>query len=330
MTTVLKLSCSQLLILFSMILVYTDSFSATGNGSNGNWNLASTWSFGGVNRIPACGDTLIIPANVIITVNSQEDYSACSLPIVINIQGVLEFANGNKIMLPCSSSVTLLPNGNVRKAGSGGGSSSYIHICNCVAWQASQGQVIGPGNLNCSVLPVSLLSFTASHKDDFIRLNWSTASEINNDHFSLERAGSDLVFYPIAFVKGHGNSNSTIGYSFNDHDELTGILYYRLRQVDFNGTSVYSDVIAVRAAATDKFALNPTISDGGSLSLIYCNVPSLIRVIIFNVNGQQLYSTELPSERNLTSKIPIIFSSGEYIIYSVSGDEELKTRFRVP
>ncbi len=96
-----------------------------------------------------------------------------------------------------------------------------------------------------SALPVELLSFKASVKNNSVRLTWQTASEINNYGFELERSYDNVTFSRFCFIRGHGNSNSLNSYSFTDNNLKNGTYYYRLKQIDADGAASYSDVISV-------------------------------------------------------------------------------------
>ncbi|MCP4460088.1 MAG: T9SS type A sorting domain-containing protein [Cytophagales bacterium] len=86
-----------------------------------------------------------------------------------------------------------------------------------------------------SVLPVVLIDFTASQKSNEVELLWSTASELNNDYFSIERSLDGLTFYSIGTLSGVGTSNQVTNYSFQDKSPLQGMSFYRLKQIDFDG-----------------------------------------------------------------------------------------------
>lgn len=95
-------------------------------------------------------------------------------------------------------------------------------------------------------LPIQLLSFTADVRRPGVISRWTTVTEINNDHFVLERSRDGISFHSIGEIKGAGNSNSAINYEYYDPHPFAGINYYRLRQVDFNGSFTHSDIVAVR------------------------------------------------------------------------------------
>ncbi|NVO30567.1 right-handed parallel beta-helix repeat-containing protein [Hymenobacter lapidiphilus] len=107
---------------------------------------------------------------------------------------------------------------------------------------------------NTSPLPVTLISFGAQAAGLNARLNWKTAQELNNDHFVVERSFDARSFVAVGQVKGQGSTQATTTYDFTDVQVAdkapTGLVYYRLRQVDTDGTEALSEVQAVRFALT--------------------------------------------------------------------------------
>ncbi len=79
----------------------------------------------------------------------------------------------------------------------------------------------------------------------YVNLSWNTASEINNDYFTLERSSGDLVWQNIATINGGGNSSTLLKYKHNDYHPLTGISYYRIKQTDYDGNTNYSPMKTV-------------------------------------------------------------------------------------
>lgn len=94
-------------------------------------------------------------------------------------------------------------------------------------------------------LPIELLSFDGKLKNNKVELTWSTASEINNDLFVLERSSDAIKFTAIGKVGGGGNSTVKLDYSFIDQEPLNGVSYYRLRQVDYDGSYTFSNIIVI-------------------------------------------------------------------------------------
>lgn len=95
---------------------------------------------------------------------------------------------------------------------------------------------------SASVLPVTLQSFTVKAINHTALLQWETASELNNDHFDIERSADGSTFTKIGTVKGNGTTSLTQQYSFTDAAPFTGNNYYRLVQVDLDGKITYSSV----------------------------------------------------------------------------------------
>ncbi len=99
---------------------------------------------------------------------------------------------------------------------------------------------------NNQPLPIELLSFTGLKLDDQTLLEWVTSSEINNSHFEIQRSNDGINFINIGEVQGAGNSNIELNYRFIDENPVTGLNYYRLKQVDFDGQYEYSNIINVQ------------------------------------------------------------------------------------
>jgi hypothetical protein len=106
------------------------------------------------------------------------------------------------------------------------------------------------------VVPVELTSFTASASGNAVNLNWSTATEINNRGFEIQRKSSTGNFLSIAFVEGKGTTQETQKYFYSDRIIESGKYSYRLKQVDFNGAYSYSNIVEVDARIPNKFGLN--------------------------------------------------------------------------
>lgn len=108
-----------------------------------------------------------------------------------------------------------------------------------------------------SPLPVELISFDATVVDrqKSVLLEWETASENNNDYFSIERSADGYNWESITSVNGMGNSSTTTSYDYKDRQPMKGVSYYRLKQNDFNGDSEYFDIRSVMINADDKALL---------------------------------------------------------------------------
>jgi hypothetical protein len=153
-------------------------------------------------------------------------------------------------------------------------------------------------------LPIELLSFDAKLKGTYVDLNWSTATEINNDYFVVERAGEDLIWEPVLEKAGAGNSNSFLSYSDKDRKPLNGFSYYRLKQVDFDGGFSYSDPVSIfnkTIVDSEDVFMYPNPSAMGS---VFLRLPFVTRdfetiVRLFDMSGKQIYSERFDTSSEL-------------------------------
>ncbi|MFK8104858.1 MAG: T9SS type A sorting domain-containing protein [Saprospiraceae bacterium] len=109
-----------------------------------------------------------------------------------------------------------------------------------------------------NVLPVELTRFSGQAKAKGVELQWETASEKDNKYFAIEKSSDGERFSNIGYVEGNGNSFAAIAYDFLDTNPTKGWSYYRLKQVDFDGSYAYSNTIAIRYDITaDEVILFP-------------------------------------------------------------------------
>lgn len=161
---------------------------------------------------------------------------------------------------------------------------------------------------DCTLLPIELIRFSGYFTPSGNVLEWSTASEINNDVFEIERSEDMKVFYPIASVKGAGNSTEILQYAWVDKTPLKNISFYRLKQVDFDGKFSYSEIIKiVGMPGNSPIKVNPN----PGTDHIYLSIGNKNQVVeIYNAYGvlQETFS-EVPDFINVTS-----YKNGIYFI----------------
>ena len=105
------------------------------------------------------------------------------------------------------------------------------------------------------MVPVELTSFTASANGKEVTLSWSTATELNNQGFEVQRKFGSNDIATIGSVKGHGTTTSPNNYNYVDKLTDAGKYFYRLKQIDYGGTFEYSNEIEVEVIVLDKFTL---------------------------------------------------------------------------
>ena len=107
------------------------------------------------------------------------------------------------------------------------------------------------------ITPVELISFSANRIENSALLSWQTTSELNNNGFEVERSLNKINWATIGFVKGAGTTSEPQQYNFTDNmsDFSSTVIYYRLKQLDFNGSYKYSDIVQVEITPT-KFELS--------------------------------------------------------------------------
>jgi photosystem II stability/assembly factor-like uncharacterized protein len=145
-------------------------------------------------------------------------------------------------------------------------------------------------------LPVELTSFKANISNHYINLSWHTATELNNMGFNVERSINKSDWTTISFVKGNGTTTSTIAYSYLDKSiQKEGKYYYRLKQLDNNGSYKYSPVVEINLNAPSVFTLDQNYPNPfNPNTLISYSLPtsSNIKLIIYNTLGQTIKTLE--------------------------------------
>jgi hypothetical protein len=185
-----------------------------------------------------------------------------------------------------------------------------------------------------SALPIELLSFNAKVMNKHVQLYWTTATETNNDFFTIQRSVDGVTFEDVLIVKGAGNSNSIINYSAIDKNPLSGISYYRLMQTDYDGTTSISNTIIVNRKNQNgdiSLSIYPNPSTGAfNIILDGFNSFEDVELSMRNMTGAQVLNTKYKmnqdgnnkAEINLTSQLP----SGIYILIARSNSMTITQR----
>ncbi len=186
-------------------------------------------------------------------------------------------------------------------------------------------------------LPVELTSFTAAVENNKVTLNWQTATEVNNYGFEIERAfvetqyAASLQWKEIGFVEGHGNSNSKKKYSFVDVSNLRGKVNYRLKQIDNDGTFIYSDVVEAEIILPTQFEMYQNYPNPfNPVTIIKFDLPvnSAVKIVVYNTVGEQvdvLVDEIMPAGFHKIQFSANRYASGVYI-YRMQSSDFVKTK----
>ena len=168
-------------------------------------------------------------------------------------------------------------------------------------------------------LPVELESFAANAVNNNVSLNWTTATETNNNGFAIERKDNDNSYKQIAFVRGNGTTTAKSSYSFNDKNLNPGIYYYRLKQVDFDGSFEFSNQAMVEISLPDKYILEQNYPNPFNPSTtIKFSIPTdeFVSLSIYNIIGEKVASLlngKISSGAHEINFNAINLTSGTYI-----------------
>lgn len=193
-----------------------------------------------------------------------------------------------------------------------------------VTSQCNQEEVTNFTLADFCALPIELLSFEAiAQENETVHLTWTTASERNNDFFTLEKSVDGINFTPFATVPGAGNSEVVLDYEDFDLDPYSGISYYRLKQTDFDGLYTYSDI---RTVVFDELIFvnlypNPT---QGQLSLeIGTQHDDEAHLQISDLNGRIVFENDYQANAGVTTiQIDISsFAAGVYTLHVSTSKE---------
>jgi len=252
--------------------------------------------------------------------NERYDYS--------NAQNHWKTISGNDFILTPAGTSGIVT---ATSSGSGNG------IAQIVALKRLTGPVSGGCcgfSFNTPVVPlqIELLSFSAEcMKDDQIKINWTTATELNTDYFEIERrSGLQTGWQTAGQVTSAGNSSAIIHYEFTDNTiEKNGeVCYYRLKQIDQNGKYEYFNAVAVHCLPEDGFLICPNpASESVTLEI---NLPEEtgVNIIFRNLPGQILFNKYfLLSEGNQKINIELSeLSGGAYLLEIIKGEKRSNER----
>ncbi|MCC5930341.1 MAG: hypothetical protein JJU28_13925 [Cyclobacteriaceae bacterium] len=163
-------------------------------------------------------------------------------------------------------------------------------------------EILSRRGLLSQILPIDLLSFTASAGEEDILVKWSTATETNNDFFILEKSRDGRDFELVTYLDGAGNSKDVIQYEYTDTRPYAGTSYYRLTQTDFDGTSETFPLITV-SLKTDPMAslrvasVYPNAFSDVFTLQYFSPEDNPVEFKLHNLKGELVYQTTYPSHK---------------------------------
>jgi hypothetical protein len=240
-----------------LIVIFTASFTFANPvinsiASNGNWKNSSTWD---LSRVPANGDTVVIPAGTIVVIDNIQNFSAEFL--YVEVYGTLKFANG-KLWLNDNSVVVIFNGGSIISTGS---SSETLRIGSIDKFSggidgalsipgiASKTTGASPLGFNAGVniiLPVKFTGFTLARQNSNVLVEWSTAEEINSSYYEVQRSENGNDWITIANITAIGHTTAAHSYSYTDKNITAKVFYYRIHEVDVNGGFVFTPVRMIK------------------------------------------------------------------------------------
>ncbi len=178
-------------------------------------------------------------------------------------------------------------------------------------------------------LPIELISFDAIPVGNTVETNWSTALEINNAFFTIERSADGTNFEEIGKVDGAGNSSATINYSWTDDLPLQKVSYYRLRQTDFNGNTSVSNIKSVNFGVQSQIKLYPNPAHD-KIFITISDPAEQVKVQLYDMQGREIYVTNFAgSNGNAKQTFTVPVSGvlpGMYMVAGWSGQNEFKEK----
>ena len=265
------------------------------------------------------GSIVNVEAGGLLTVTGSFGNSNNSDDVTVdgtmNVAGDFDAGNGSEITGSGDISVT----GNVSLSGSASVFGCSLPTECCSGW------------LNCTfatALPIELVEFEADVHDNCVDIYWSTASEINNDYFTIEKSHHGKHFKELTTVWGAGNSTEQIDYFEKDCHPYNNISYYRLKQTDFDGTSTYSLIVAIEFhhKSNKDLYVYPNPSQGAfTIELKDFVEAEMVLVVVRDINGVEHYSNVVVASIDGNNVIAIDpsheLSPGTYTITGTTDDQ---------
>jgi len=173
------------------------------------------------------------------------------------------------------------------------------------------------------ILPIELSAFRAQIVGSIVHLNWTTQSELANNYFTVQKTADLETIKDVVTISGAGTSTTFLNYSAIDNNPYNGISYYRLKLVDINGETSYSDWVLIDWLHKDDLVLLPNPSDA-MMTIQLPDINDDTDVKIFNMLGELVYRKDLTNHPASLSVDVSPFLNGMYMIFIESKAESTK------
>jgi hypothetical protein len=183
-------------------------------------------------------------------------------------------------------------------------------------------------------LPVTLVEFSGKRLDQSqVQLSWTTSAEVNNDYFQVERTLNPAEgFQSVGLVKGKGTSSQNVFYQLTDPNKETVYTYYRLMQVDLDGSTSYSRIIAVKGY-NEELSLsafpNPAPANDLKFQVSGSKTGEILSVLVYDLEGKAIYKNDryaVGENQQISLPVPRI-ESGSYVIKIKSTQQQASASF---
>ena len=177
----------------------------------------------------------------------------------------------------------------------------------------------GFGGTGGSPLPIDLINFNASEVDDNVQINWTVASQINNDYYTIERSVDVENWEEIGKIPGAGNSNQIMDYVLFDDEPIYGVSYYRLMQTDYDGKFEIFPPVSVKIDKPLVFTINPNPVTDMLFLYLEERTDGRTDIIIYNTRGKTVYKKSFIGDFT-TMKLRVKDLTKGYYILTVHQD----------
>lgn len=274
--------------LLSSIISFAGTPVITAIKNDGRWSASTTWN---LNRVPASGDSIIIPANKKIIL---DDIAALN-NVVIKVSGTLQFQDTYSwLLLNSTSSIIVSTGGKIDGTKIG---LQFITIGYSTVFSAVT-DITGPKiasystganfiTFNENPLPVKFLGFTLTAQNNSVLVQWSTSEEVNASRYQVESSTDGINWTVAGSVAAAGNANNVNNYTFTDKSVSSKTTYYRVKEIDIDGKFDYTIIRSIQLQNANT-GVNVIAAQGKVALQFATQVAGKVNVTIYSLSGQMI------------------------------------------